>query len=145
MKHIIAVILILSLLVSFASCAGSSSEVPVTDDTTLEEDTQDNTSETQNDETTIYYEPDLLPDKLDFGGRTIKFLTDGTPETSEISIAEINNEPVNDSLFYRERYVEEKLHVEIVDIPQGDFISQLRKVHAADEDEYQVAVGDIKL
>ena len=139
MKNAISIILILSVLFSFISCAGSSSDAPVPDDTTLAEDTQDTSSETQNEDTTIYYEPDLLPEKLDFGGRTITFLTDGTPETSEISIAEITNEPVNDSLFYRERYVEEKLNVEIVDIPQGDFISQLRKVHTADEDAYQVA------
>ena len=105
MKSLISIALVLVMLFSFAACSGGSADQPK--DTTVSNDTT--ASNPQND---IVYEEDDLPDDLRFGGEKITFLLPGQRTlNTEIFTDELNSDVVNDSVYNREKYVEDRLDV----------------------------------
>ena len=83
----------------------------------------------------IYYEPDSLPD-LNFGGTKVNICV-RSDHYSELYTDELSSEPVSDSIYNRERYVEDRLGVEI-EIVVGSASDMLVKQFTADEDSYQI-------
>ena len=76
----------------------------------------DSPADTTSDETTAAPETDEgprdnLPDGLDYGGETITFYQyiDGAP----FIVSELNSDPINDSVFERNKYVENRLNVRL--------------------------------
>lgn len=138
MKAFISVLTVLSIVLTFVACSGDGKN---SDKTTA----PDNSSVT----TALVdpyadYEEDDLPDTLNFGGEEIKFLLSGkgsagTP-TTEIFTEELTSDIVNDSLYNREKYVEERLGVEIKPVftSAPDYETELEKQHMSDEDMYQI-------
>ncbi len=92
-------------------------------------------------DTTIYYEPDRLPEGLDFGGERFTILTVGDSRFKyEILTDELNSEPVNDSVFNREKYVEDRLNLDISQVKIGyhSYNEEVAKQHAAGDNNYQL-------
>ena len=139
MKKFISILLMFVMIFSFVACSSgddNSKNTGSADDTTGYKGPNDNG---------IEYEEDDLPDDLDFGGQSVKFLM--SKRKSDIDIAgvfteELTSDIVNDSIYNREQYVEERLKVEIepiyIDPTVGDFEKELEKMIASDEDMYQL-------
>jgi hypothetical protein len=64
---------------------------------------------------------DNLPDNLNYGGETIVFIANDTITTEEA----INGDPVNDIIYERNKFVEERLGVKIDSINEGNAIDKV--------------------
>jgi len=136
MKSAISIIMILAMLLSFVACSGGSQGQ--TNDTTKP---TDSTTEPAYTEPVIEYEDDELPSDLDLGGQTIKFIYSSFDDkATELFTEELNSDVINDSIYNRERSVEERLHVEIEPVPVtfGEIGEEIEKMWAADDDMYQL-------
>ena len=105
-KRILSAVLALVLVVSFAACSGDGDNTKDTDKATA------TTTAASSD--TAYYEPDELPE-LDFGGETVTILSREITDVTkvEISVEELSSNIINDSIYNRELFVEDRLGVEI--------------------------------
>ena len=136
MKKIFSIFLVLAMLFSFAACSsgdGNSKNTGPVGDTTGYNGPNDNG---------IEYEKDDLPDGLNFGGATVKFMLE-TVGRGDLFSDELNSDVVNDSIYNREKYVEERIGVELEPVyidPQngGDYEKEIEKMIASDEDMYQL-------
>ncbi|MBR5454065.1 MAG: hypothetical protein IKV54_08295 [Clostridia bacterium] len=115
-KTILTALLILALLLSFAACSGSSAEQNENDTTDATTSASDGTTAIPD----VSYEEDDLPDDLNFGGRTVSILSSVhlmpylEAAAYDITADESAAGTVNQELFNRKKYVEERLGVKIV-------------------------------
>lgn len=93
---------------------------------------------------------DNLPDDLDLGGETIRFMVRaGDLDTSSEFIAEsTNGEIVNDAVFARNQTVEERLNVKIEFNPlnvnrHGGFSGDIRKSVMAGSDDFELVANGL--
>jgi len=132
MKKLISLSLVIAMILSFTACSGGTTETPK--DTT-------SPTETTAPQDTIVYEEDALP-KLDFEGTEISILaTDNVKYYGcDVSVEELNSEPVNDSIYNRELFVEDRLGVEInaVKILRDDFMTEANKQLNSFDDTYHI-------
>jgi len=134
MKRVICIFIVLSMLSSFAACASGESSKSTTDATTTAPPL--NTSE-------IEYEKDDLPDDLNFDGTTVNILSmSNSLWENEITVEDLSSEIINDSIYNRERFVEDRLGVEISNtkLSMSDLDKEFKKVMNASEDVYQAVV-----
>ena len=83
------------------------------------------------------YISDGLPEKLSLFGAEIRFLCSSDPgKSEEISAYELMSEVVNDSVFNRERFVEDRLDAEITVTRSKDPAAEIAKQVSADENTY---------
>ena len=143
LRRIAAVIIILSVLASFAACsAGSEGKPDVTSPVT---EAQDDWSDPDS-LNAIYRERDDKVPQMDLGGREIHILSlknkdyTGHMYDDEVSVKELRSEPINDAIYNRNAYVMDYLNCKITNEIHGyeTVFSMLEKSHAADEDLYQV-------
>ena len=138
-KRIIALILCMILTTAMISCA--STDGGGNDDTGRKEE---NGTSADPSETTIYYEPDNIPDGLNFGGEKVVILSQSIKNSGdhfELTAEELTSEPINDSMYNREIYVEERLGVEIENITPKENVSlndEIMRQINSDEDTYSV-------
>ena len=137
-KKSVCVLLIISMLLLIAACSGN--------ETGPEPDTDGTTSGAE-DTTGLQYEADELPSDLNFGGEKITFLTikaknesDNDIFRNEVFAEELSNDPINDSIYNRERFVEDRIGVEIehYDVDLDDYNKTVIVQQTSDEDIYQV-------
>ena len=137
MKRFICLLLTISLSAAFVSCSVSGDGKQ---DTTAFSTDSDETAENTSAESTLYFEPDTLPENLDLGNETVVILTvDGSSWKNEIFVEELSSEPVSDSVFNREKYVEDRLNVSIepsMCVP-GKYNETVSLQHASDDNNYQ--------
>jgi len=119
MKRVIALLLVLSMMiVLLAACGGNSDSKPnQTKETTVANETTQDTTSAVNAITT-YLEPmseDLV--ELDYGGETIHILSrsDKNFAGDELWVEELSNDPVNDAIYNRNLAVGELLGVEFIE------------------------------
>ena len=142
MKNIVSILLILSMLLSFAACSSSADADKPSGETTAQ----------SHQETTyadIEYEADDLPDSLNFDS-TVNILSyDGSGDSSyrpEISVEELTSEVVNDSIYNREKFVEDRLGVEINNFGVSDTRAEIDKQLNSGDDSHQIfAIDGISL
>lgn len=132
MKKVISIVLIAAMLLSFAACAKSESNTP--SDTTAP-------VTTAAPKNTIEYEPDSLPPELDFGGETVTILslvggTENSFYETMVTVEELSSQAVNDSIYNRELFVEDRLGVEIENVKVGSVTNEMEKVMNAGDDIY---------
>jgi len=136
MRSFISVFLILAMLFALVACSGGSTPGNVTDDTT--DSNNVNADTTVSD---ILYEDDDLPDSMNFDA-TINILSpDGAIATNDITVEELSSDVVNDSIYNRERFVEDRLGIEIVNYKSKEFDKEVEKQNGSGEDMYQILVG----
>lgn len=139
MKSFICILMSIVMFLSFAACAGGSDDV--TGNPTSTSPSSDNNGDTT--DPVIEYEQDELPEGLDFGGLKVSIISEGDKhKVNDICTDELNSDIVNDSIYNRERYVEERLGVEIenVKVKGGDDLEdELIKQHSSDDDTFQIA------
>ena len=63
---------------------------------------------------------------------------DGKDAVNEICVDELSSDVVNDSIYNRERFVEDRLNVEIENARSGDLEAEVIKQQSADEDTFQI-------
>ncbi|MBR6558756.1 MAG: hypothetical protein IKT70_07065 [Clostridia bacterium] len=144
MKKILSLFLVFVMMFSFVACSGG-------DDSSKGTKPGDTTASNDPDNNGIEYEKDDLPDDLNFGGQVVRFLlekrsaTEGkaSSDKDDVFTEELNSDVVNDSIYNREKYVEERIGVELEPVyidPRngGDYEKTVEKQIAADEDEYQL-------
>ena len=86
----------------------------------------------------IEYEEDGLPE-LDFRGKTVNVLySHNSTLPADFSVEELTSDPVNDSIYNRELFVEERLGVDIRTIIPDDFTREVNKQASAQEDTFQI-------
>lgn len=130
MKRLLCIFLALAMLLPLAACGGDGDSGKNSAETTAKPD--DTTA------SDIYYEPDSLPD-LDFGEQKVTVLMGKNSLLSvDFSIEDLTGDPINDSLYNRELYVEDRLGVEIEAIYPDDFGVEVSKQMNAQEDSYQI-------
>lgn len=130
----ISILILLSFLLSFTACAQGTDtqKSPVT--------TVADTASAP-DGTQITFEEDELPENLNFGGQAVRFLIpEGDAWDCEITVEEYTSEPVNDSIYNRELFVESRLGVEIESeyIDPEKYNDKVTLQKATDEDTYQI-------
>ena len=120
-------------------------------------DTTDNkptdTQTTETPETTqpiIEYEKDDLPDNLDFNESKISILSKDISNElfafPEISVEELSSDVVNDSIYNRERFVEDRLNIEIINEQTKDVRDEMDKQINSGDDTHQIhAIDGISL
>lgn len=134
MRKVISIFIVLSILASFVACADGGSSKDTSPATTTASPI--NTPE-------IEYEKDDLPDNLNFDGATVNILSmSNSLWENEITVEDLTSEVINDSIYNRERYVEDRLGVEIVNtkLSMNDLDKEFKKVMNASEDVYQAVV-----
>ncbi len=127
-----------TLLLSFTSCA-------VGDETgdTLAETNAATQVETETEEL-----KDDLPDDLDYGGDEVVIYSryrEGWT-SGEIAAEEIISEPVNDAVYERNRFVENRLKVKIVNVEENEhdptiFMNKVATLVNANTHEYDIVAG----
>ena len=79
----------------------------------------------------IFYEPDELPE-LDFGGETVTMLSRGLKNggfsfyETNLTVEELTSDVLNDSIYNRELYVEDRLNVEIENVKVSFQASEIK-------------------
>ncbi|MBO4220315.1 MAG: hypothetical protein J5933_05265 [Clostridia bacterium] len=138
-KSVISVFLSLAMIFLFAACSGNvTPDDPGTG-------TDSDTDTVQNDTTAsgIEYEKDKLPENLDFGGAKVVILSPAHGlMASDVTVDELSSEIVSDSIYNRKLSVEERLNVEIVNVKTTTLDEDMQKLIGADEDMYQIVVGE---
>lgn len=114
MKRILSLLLVLSVFLTLSCSSGSETSNNDAVDTT------NSTSDTTNQLEAIYRDrADLLPE-LDLNNQTVNFLSmDGDVYDSEIMVEELKSEALNDSIYYRNIYVEDLLNCKITNERYG--------------------------
>lgn len=144
---VLSMIAALSLLLPCFACSGGS-EIP--EETKPTQSSDDTTVETTNNWDA--YIKDDLPE-LDFGGETVTILSSNIfSDEGEIhrkpdfTIEELSSDAINDSLYNRERYVEERLGVEIENPQTVDYmiIDEMRRLATSGDDVYDAYLAAVK-
>lgn len=143
MKKIISIILFSAILLSFAACASDTKKDAA--------DTTKAPLSTEPGSDTAYYEPDELP-ALNFGGEKIVFLTRENLEKKEgvnvtfhestFTVEDLNSNVLNDSIYNRELFVEDRLGVEIENYAVEDVDAEFEKMIGSGDDVYDAVVAD---
>lgn len=134
MKKFLTVLLVLAtLLAAFAAC--------------VETPTPENGDETTGGEATTEQDAplDAIPEDLKFNGEDVVILSRGVQmyTQDEISVPELNSDPVNDAIFNRNIVVGDRLNVNLVsqtidDTDAGKTLEELKRVVKAGSDDYDM-------
>lgn len=140
LRKILSFIFALLFIVSCVACSAGT-EVPEKDDVTSSPTTTA-PSVTEG----IQYEPDDLPE-LDFGGETVTILSPASKvggfnfHETNLTVEELSSDVLNDSIYNRELYVEERLGVEIENIKTLTPDRDIEKVLSTGDDTYDAVVS----
>lgn len=140
MKKSILFLLILFTLLS--SCSNEATDVNNDLDTTVSDNS---------DIETIQAEVKILPDlpESDFEGYTFRIYSKGEAyvewASTDIFVEEENGEPINDGVYARNRYVEEKYNIVITDVPSssGGMYNAALNVILSGADDYDAMVPNM--
>ena len=148
LKKLIFILMFTAIMLSVFSCA---------ENTNNNENSQINVNETssETDETSsddnISEQVKILPDlpDADFEGYEFKIYSKGPVynewSSQDIAAEEEMGEPINDAVYKRNRYIEEKYNVSITEIPSvgGDMVNAVRQSVAAGDNSYDAVVPNM--
>ena len=132
-----ALSLLLALLMagaSLVSCANDGDDAAA--------DSNNQATETHSEEETEIQ--DNLPDDLNYGGDTITFISQYVEgiTSGELSVPELNSDPINDAVYERNKFVENRLNIKIEHLEEagGDYVVVQKAVTAVKSgtNEYDV-------
>ena len=140
-KSLILLIVIVAFLCQAVSCGGGQSQNNKPSDTGSGPD--GTTAEA--DVTTYRSVEDSLPEDLNFSGETVSFLAPRVTELTtivDLYALELTSEPVNDSVYNRELFVEERLGVSI-EFPKysGSFLEEMLKQNQSGDETFSAYCG----
>jgi len=143
-KKIFSVLLAVFFLFSFIACASDTENGTDSGNQTTAADT---TAPTEG--TTVFYEEDSLPTGLNFGGQKVVILSESEYNPSgvkdvlpEITVEELTSDVINDSIFNRELFVENRLGVEIENYQVNIALinDEINKQYNSHDDTYDIFV-----
>ena len=143
MKYrIISALILAALAVSFAACSNPS-DTPV--GTTAAVENQAQGPAEQDDTTEAKVQPDL-PEK-DFAGHTFTFLVKGDNfnewANHDIAAEEENGETINDAIYKRNTYIEDKYNIKIAENRATDLAASFKKSFNAGDDTFDAMIPDL--
>lgn len=107
----------------------------------------DDTVTTESAETEPVYEPDDLPEDLDFGGETVHIFG-WERDVPEFTVEEETGDTVNDAIFQRNRTVEERLNVDLTytlapgnSTYKGDWVKTVKQTTMAGDGANDIVGG----
>jgi len=140
-KRLLCFALAVLMLIPSVACADNSESKDKNDSGSVSV----TTAPTQNDD--VNYEPDELPE-LDFGGEKVTLLTSDSEEgtlsfhETSLTVEDLNSNVLNDSIYNRELYVEERLGVEIYNAKSDELTNEIEKNYMSGEGLYDAYIGD---
>lgn len=147
MEKKLALLLAMLLLASTAVGCGNAEE---NKETTGGDVTADTTADTTEEESTESYDTGL-PDK-DFGGRTFTFYTKNDSTWSDwiessIYVEELNGEVLNDAVYNRNVYVQEKCNIVLTEYAptSANFSSEIGNSIQAGDSQYDVVMPPLNI
>lgn len=141
MKQITLILALIIILTLITACAEEKPNAQVqTAVTTVNNESEDIIPETTEEL------PDI-PDDADFGGHEFIVLVRGESfnewQSQDIYVEEQNGEPVNDAVYTRNVYLEEKLNIKISEYQgSGDLANVAKKSIQAGSDDYDVVMAN---
>ena len=140
--RILSLILALLMLSGVAACGDNASG---TQDSTTPSANSDNTETTP--DTTAELKPDLPDKKFDGYEFNIANTVAGWSvyNNEHIVVEEENGEVLNDAIFNRNRHVEDKYGVKLIETVVDDASSEITKTVMADDDQYDLVVSTYNL
>ena len=148
-KFIAVSFIILMFFVLCVSCAENQNEGSAeTNDGSEEHNIADDTANTEEEPEEIKMLPDLP--EVDFGGYEFKVITSDyiadTIMPREISAEEETGEPINDAIFRRNKHIEEKYDVLILEIlhPRDELNNPVRRAVQSSDNAYDLIAGNIR-
>ncbi|MBR5870382.1 MAG: hypothetical protein IKZ09_05055 [Clostridia bacterium] len=137
----------LALLLLSASAAACSDGGAVSAETTAAVGDTDTAAVTEPAETEPSYEPDDLPEDLDFGGEIVHIFG-WERDVPEFTVEEESGDIVNDAIFQRNRTVEERLNVELTytlapgnSTYKGDWVKTVKQTTMAGDGANDIVSG----
>lgn len=147
-----AVLAVLMLLPGLAACSDPASgesaatTAPAVTSAPVSTDTEPVTTEPPAETVDLSH----LPEKLRFDGEQVRFLdvNDAGPngfywDTIDIYAADITGEVINDAVFKRNVWVEERFGVKITETKVADVAAEIEKAINAQNDLYDVLLGNL--
>jgi len=144
-KRVLSCFLAVLMMLSFAACAGDPGSVKDPGKTT----TAPSDTTGPDSDNSIVYEEDDLPAGLNFNGETVVVLSasiynaEGEEDIMpEFTVEDLNSDVINDSIYNRELYVEDRLGIEInnVQVTQGEVSNEIDKELNSGDGNYDVFV-----
>ncbi len=133
-KSALSILLVTAMLMPLIACADGDSKD--------KETTAPVTTTPSVTTPSIFYEEDDLPDDIDFEGEKVIICSPSSGQAAnDITVEDLNSDVVNDSIYNREMFVEDRLGVEIENIKTGDENQDFQKQLVSGEDTYQIWVG----
>ena len=144
MKKISAVILIIAALFLMVACNQDSSGSNNDDGANIgNQDNQEQEASAPEEDTRILSEAPVR----DFEGYEYRILSRGPGyalwEGIDADSEEITGEPINDAVYSRNRAIEEKFNISIVNRPTDDIPGSARNAIMANSDEYDIMMGPL--
>ena len=138
-KKILAMLTLLITVVLFAVSCGPKETVVPTERPTTTPNTAEEKTETE------IISPDIPDTTFDEGGtpynyRILSFDNTNAWAVRDMYAAELNEDPINDSVFNRNKAVEEKLKIKITELKTNNAYQLARKSIASGLDEYDLLV-----
>jgi len=143
LKKILSSILVVTILFSFLACADGDN-TSKGDDTTVP---QNSVTTAPQNEPVIDYEEDDLPASLNFGDKEVVVLSSSSysiegamEDLPDFSVEELTSDVINDSVYNRERYVEDRIGIEINNIKTNAMKNEIEKQYSSQDDNYDVII-----
>ncbi|MBR5452514.1 MAG: hypothetical protein IKV54_00405 [Clostridia bacterium] len=141
-KRVFSCFLAVLMLLSFAACADDSGpKDPVTTKG------PDSVTTAPKNDNGIVYEEDDLPATLNFGGEKVFVLSTKIYDSegkmnrlADFSVEELTSDVINDSIYNRELFVEERLGIEIINIMTDTVAGEIEKQYSSQDDSYDVII-----
>ena len=133
---------VLAVMLEAASCADGGGPTP--DKRPSDTGSGGSVTSTDPDVTARPRVEDDLPESLDFSGEKVIFLAPMTSRGAVVDLyaLELSSDPVNDSVYNRELYVEERLNVDLLFPEFGStYITEIQKQANSGDDTYSAYCG----
>lgn len=140
LKRFLCLFLATLLVIPFASCSVDDPANEQSNDTTNADTTKALEVET------IYYEEDELPE-LNFGGESVYILSPASSSNgfsfyeTTLTVEELSSDVLNDSIYNRELYVEDRLGVNIENMKTASTDREIEKIINAGDDMYEAFIS----
>ena len=142
MRKFIIMAIIAGILLSAVAC-GNSQEAGNANGSN--EPANENSQAAQEEETPSELRPQSEAPEKDFEGYEYRILSRGESyslwEGVDAYAEEENGDPINDSVYLRNRIIEDKYNIKIVNKPSSDMLSSAKKAISASSDEYDILMG----
>lgn len=144
-NKLVSILLLAAILISNLSACGSSSGDKTSENTETQVKTENQTAETETTADIHDTLNDSVPE-LDFDGASFRVILQDTT-VYDLYVAEESGDVLEDSIYYRNRAVEERFNVKIAEpllLSCSNISPRVKKMVNAGDDEYDLVIGQME-